>query len=114
MDRLEAELEHLKAVSGMGGELQVRWIPDINSTKEGEVRGRTVYIYSVSIDEAIETLRHEFLDYLICKTVEPYQEMVNALLAVLSEKAYRKKEEVVESILKILGSPFPHKDLAVL
>ncbi|MGI0070264.1 MAG: hypothetical protein ACREA3_05195 [Nitrosotalea sp.] len=114
MDRLEEELAWLRAVSGKGKELQVRWIPDINSTKEGEVCGRTVYIYSETIDKAVQTLRHEFLDYLVCNTIEPYQELVNALLAVLSEKAYRRKEEVIESILKILQSPLSHKDLAVL
>lgn len=112
MDRLESELELLKAVSGKGRELQLRWIPDINSTKEGEVCGRTVYIYSEKIDKAVQTLRHEFLDYLVCKAIEPYQEIVNGLLAVLSERAYGKKEEVVESILKMLESPlFDKKDM---
>ncbi len=114
LDRLESELERLKKISGKGCELQLRWIPNANSTKEGEVRGGTVYIYSTSINEAIQTLRHEFLDYLICKAVEPYQNIVNGLLASLSERAYRGKEEVVESVLKILERSPSHKDLAVV
>lgn len=114
MDRLESELERLKKVSGKGREMQLRWVPDANSTKQGEVQGITVYIYSETINEAIKTLRHEFFDYLICKAVEPYQDMVNGLLAVLSERAYRKKEEIVESVLRVLESSPSHKDLAVL
>ncbi|MDE1863322.1 MAG: hypothetical protein KGI33_10480 [Thaumarchaeota archaeon] len=114
MYRLESELERLKKASGKGEELQLRWVPDANSAKEGEVCGRTVYIYSETVNEAVKTLRHEFFDYLICKAIEPYQEIVNGLLAILSEKAYRKKEKIVESILSVLESSPSHKDLAVL
>lgn len=111
---LKEELSRLIQQSGNGDDLDVRWVPRIDSAKEGEVVGKTIFVYSQDPRQAVETLRHEFLDYLICKTVEPYQEMVNALLAVLSEKAYRKKEEIVESILKMLECPLSDKNLAVV
>ncbi len=111
---LNEELARLMQQSGDSNDLDVVWVPRIDSAKEGEVVGKTIFVYSPDPRQAIETLRHEFVDYLVCRAVEPYQDMVNALLSVLSEKAYRKKEEVVESILKILEAPLSHKDLAVL
>lgn len=111
---LKEELARLTQQSGHGNCLDVAWIPRIDSAKEGEVVGNTIFVYSQDSGQAIETLRHEFVDYLICKAIEPYQDIVNALLSVLSEKSYRKKEEIVESILKILECPLSHKNLAVL
>jgi len=111
---LKEELARLIQQSRDGNGLDVVWVPRIDSAKEGEVVGKTIFVYSPDPRQAIETLRHEFVDYLVCKAVEPYQDLVNALLSVLSEKAYRKKEEIVESILKILKAPLSHKDLSVL
>ncbi|MGB9002850.1 MAG: hypothetical protein WCC52_03475 [Nitrosotalea sp.] len=99
---LKEELARLIQQSGDGHGLDVVWIPRIDSAKEGEVISKTIFVYSQDLIKAIETLRHEFVDYLVCKAAEPYQELVNALLAVLSEKAYREKEDTVESILKIV------------
>ncbi len=110
---LKEELARLTQ-SGSGDVLDVVWVPRIDSSKEGEVVGKTIFVYSQDPSQAIETLRHEFVDYLVCKAVEPYHDMVNALLSVLSERAYRKKEEIVESILKVLECPLSHNDLAVL
>ncbi|MDE1767147.1 MAG: hypothetical protein KGI27_12880 [Thaumarchaeota archaeon] len=111
---LKEELVRLIKQSGDDNGLDVAWIPRIDSSKEGEVVGKTIFVYSQDPVQAIETLRHEFVDYLVCKAMKPYQDMVNALLSVLSEKTYRKKEEVVESILKMLECPLSHKNLAVL
>jgi hypothetical protein len=111
---LKEELSRLARQSENGSNLDVVWIPRSDSTKEGEVVGTTIFVYSQDPREAIKTLRHEFVDYLLCKAIEPYQELANALLSVLSKKAYRKKEQIVESILKILESPLSHKDFAVL
>lgn len=111
---LKEELARLIQQSGDGHDLNVVWVPRIDSKKEGEVVGKMIFVYSPYTRQAVETLRHEFVDYLICKAIEPYQDLVNALLSVLSEKAYRKKEEMVESILKILETPLSHKNLAIL
>lgn len=111
---LKEELAKLVQLTGDGNDLGMAWIPRIDGTKEGEVVGKTIFVYSPDQSQAVETLRHEFVDYLVCKAIEPYQELFNALLSVLSEKAYRKKEEIVESVLKMLECPLSHKDLAVL
>lgn len=102
---LERELDRLKQLSDMGKNLRIVWLPSHNSKKEGEVVGRTIYIYSTSIHEALQTLRHEFIDYLVCKAIEPYQKLANVLLSLISEQAYRKKEKVVEALLRILDEP---------
>ncbi len=111
---LKQELGRLVQLSGDGNDLGLAWVPRIDYAKEGEVVGKTIFVYSQDPSQAIKTLRHEFVDYLVCKAVEPYQELVNVLLSVISEKAYRKKEEIVESILKMLEAPLPYKNLAVL
>lgn len=111
---LKEELARLIQQSRDGNSLDVAWVPRIDSVKEGEVVGKTIFVYSQDSVQAIETLRHEFVDYLVCKAIEPYRDLVNALLSVLSEKAYRKKEEIVDSILKMLECPLSHKNLAVL
>ena len=37
----------------------------------GEVKGICILIYEVDEEKALETLKHEFLDYVISKTMEP-------------------------------------------
>lgn len=104
---LKKELERLKELTNLDEDLKVVWIPLVNSNKEGNVNGKTIYIYSTTILEAKRTLRHEFIDYLICKAIEPYLNLVNALMSLISEHAYRKKEKVVEALLRVLEEPLP-------
>ena len=54
-------------------------------------------------EEAVETLRHEFLDYCISKAIEPYKEVTNRLIRIMNENAYRKKEGIVEALNKLLN-----------
>ncbi|MEM3046908.1 MAG: hypothetical protein QW057_07505 [Candidatus Bathyarchaeia archaeon] len=42
--------------------LRVEWKPG-GFALDGEVRGSTVCIYSKDAEEAVRTLKHEFLDY---------------------------------------------------
>ncbi len=53
----------------------MRWIPNKNSRISGEVRGDYIYVYDEDREVALETLKHEFVDYAISKVVEPYKEM---------------------------------------
>jgi hypothetical protein len=118
---LEKELDCLKQKSTTNLNLKVLWIPKTYHTKEGEVIGNTIYIYSTNLADAIETLRHEFLDAMICTASKPYLDLINALLSVVSEQAYSKKEKVVESLVRMMGrsepvfadSP-PEQDLATV
>lgn len=118
---LQKELDYLKQKSMTVMDLKVLWIPKADHTKEGQVVGNTIYVYSTNLADALETLRHEFFDAMICTASKPYLELINALLSVISEQAYSKKEEVVESLVRMMGrseqvfadSP-PQKDLATV
>jgi len=104
-NELKGELNRLQRMTGMGRELRVRYIAGGSTKLEGEVVDRTILIYGG--EEPIEILRHEFLDYIICQAIEPYAEIanfqrdaLNALLKEMEGRAYRRKEEVVEALLK--------------
>ncbi len=99
---LEEELERLKARVGIKTDFTVVWLPKADSKKEGEVVGNTIFVYSSDIDEALQTLRHEFVDIIVSSAIQPYLKLVNILLSAISEDAYKKKEEAVEALLKLL------------
>ncbi len=118
-ESLREELDRLKKASGTNADLDVLWVPKADSAKEGEVIGSRIYVYSTDFAGALETLRHEFLDAVVCGAIAPYVELINALLSVISEKAYRKKEDAIESLVRMVGNPrrlrpgaAPEKDLA--
>jgi hypothetical protein len=104
---LEKELERLKARTGIKTEFKVVWSPKSDSKKEGKVVGDTIFIYSLDVDRALQTLRHEFVDFIISSAIEPYLKLVNTFLSAISEDAYKKKEEVVEMLLKLLVDDRP-------
>jgi len=106
---LKEELKRLTQLVDLGHELKVKWLPRGSSDREGEVKGDTIYIYSDAQDKAIDTLRHEFLDYVICLAIKPYERIVNrqrliinSLLLDMQEEAYREKERVVEKLKHLL------------
>ena len=101
---LKDEFERLKQITGTNYEYKIVWTPKTESKKEGEVSGKTIHIYSCSLKDAMHTLQHEFFDILICRTNKPYVEIINALLSVISEKAYQQKEQVVEILVKLASS----------
>ncbi|MGQ9469978.1 MAG: hypothetical protein ACUVTD_09235 [Nitrososphaerales archaeon] len=98
--RLEEELDRLKRKLGMGYELKVVWMPNNNSNLAGEVKGETIFIYEEDLERALETLRHEFLDYAISQVIEPYRQVANSLILILNRKAYERKERLVEKLAK--------------
>lgn len=119
---LKKELENLEQMTGIKTRYKIIWIPKINSAKEGEVVGNTIYIYSTNFADALETLRHEFFDAMVSSVSKPYLDLINALLSVITEKAYQKKEEVVESLVRLVSDSYPvtfvdgssEKDLAIV
>ena len=108
--RLSEELERLKTVSGVGHELEVVWVPGGSSRLSGEVCGNVIRVYDEDFDTALCTLRHEFLDFLVSRAIEPYVEvtalykvMINGVLKRLGDDAYVKKERVVEALSRVLN-----------
>ncbi len=108
---LDQELSRLCAVTGYGSNLRVKYDPKCHSSLEGEVQNDIICIYSGSREKAIETLRHEFLDWLIVQSLRPYEELVNvhkvalnAIFKHLQEQAYAKKERLVETLMRLLST----------
>lgn len=101
-ERLEVELERLKRILKMGYELKVLWIPNNNSKISGEVRGTHIYVYDEDREVAMETLKHEFVDYAISKVIEPYREVTNRLIALINEDAYKRKERLVGFLCQLI------------
>ena len=102
--RLEAELERLKRLLNTGFELKVFWVPDPDSKLSGEVKkGGRILIYDEGLDEALATLKHEFLDYVLSRLIAPYREVASMVIKkFINERVYREKEKVVEALVKLL------------
>jgi len=105
--KLEQELEKLKEKTGFGYELSVAWLPGQNPKLSGEVENNTIYVYECDEEKALETLRHEFIDYMVSQAIEPYKSVANRLIQFLNEEAYRKKERTVEALVKLISAPNP-------
>jgi hypothetical protein len=100
---LELELERLKQKLKMGYELSVLYIPKTNSILSGEVKGKFIYVYDLDREVAFETLKHEFIDYAISKTIEPYKEVSNRLIDWINQEAYQRKENLVELLTRMVS-----------
>ena len=83
---LEEELERLKQKLRMGYELKVVWLPNNSSNLFGEIKVETIYVYEEDFDKALETLRHEFLDYATSQVIEPYKQVANSLILLINEE----------------------------
>ena len=100
--RLEEELKRLKSILKLGYELNIRWIPGNDSRLSGEVKGETIYVYDEEEELALETLKHEFIDYAISKVIEPYKEVTNKLITLINEEAYKRKEKVIGALVRMI------------
>jgi hypothetical protein len=106
---LKAELQGLQEISGAGELLTVVWLPNQNATLSGEVKGNEILIYEGESEKALDTIRHEFVDFVVSKAAKPfarvamlYRTMINALIGSITEEAYAEKEAAVEALLKII------------
>ena len=101
-DRLSRELEKLKRRLNAGYELTVRWMPTPQTRISGEVLKNCIYIYEGDEEKAVEVLKHEFLDHLIAKIIEPYHGIANKLIDLVNEETYRRKEKLIEKLVTLL------------
>jgi len=99
-NRLVEELERLKKTFGLDPRFGVKWIPSADSPLSGEVKGLRILIYDIDEVEALETLRHEVIDFLVSGAIEPYRKITNELIKFHNKEAYRKKERVVDLLLQ--------------
>ncbi|MHA1632268.1 MAG: hypothetical protein ACTSXC_05600, partial [Candidatus Freyarchaeota archaeon] len=101
--RLREELRRLKEESGRGYGLSVRWVPNPDSDRHGEVKGDIIYIYDTLEDRALETLEHEFVDQAITEEViDPLIKYINIQKCLIEDLIYSRKERLVKSLLKLL------------
>ena len=101
-NNLTKELEFLKRRLNLGHELTLKWLPGEKDGICGEVKENVILIYEDNETKALETLKHEFLDYIISKTIEPYEKIANKLIGLVNEEAYRRKEKLVEVLTKLI------------
>jgi hypothetical protein len=88
----------------MGHELRLQWIPN-NGPKSGEVIGTTIRIYETNQARALDTLRHEFVEYLLTRDlVAPYKRLINKLISLFEEEMYDRKEKLVERLQELTKS----------
>jgi hypothetical protein len=98
---LETELDRLKHKFQMGQELHLQWVPN-NGPKSGEVAGTTIRIYESDSTKALDTLRHEFIEYLLTQDlVGPYKRLINKLISLFEEEMYDRKEKLVERLREL-------------
>lgn len=100
--RLVSELNRLQKIIGNNEKFDLVWSPQNDSQIEGKVDGNTITIYSEDIANAIDTLQHEFVDYVISQVIKPYIKLVNSLMSIITKDAYETKEDAVESMLRLM------------
>jgi hypothetical protein len=103
-ERLKNELKALKRKAGITDDLEVIWAPDADRKLSGEVKGKKIYIYEEDEEKAVNTLIHEFIDLLVSRALEPYISLVNVMIKLLNDIAYKRKEETIETIVRLLIS----------
>jgi vacuolar-type H+-ATPase catalytic subunit A/Vma1 len=85
----------------MGHELRLEWKPN-SGPKSGEVTGATIRIYEADPTKALDTLRHEFIEYLLTQAlVAPYKRLINKLISLFEEEMYDRKERLVERLQEL-------------
>ena len=100
--KLEKQLDRIQKKLGLGLALKVVWKPSPDGTLSGEVKNNLIYVYEADEEKAVDTLRHEFLDYCISQAIEPFREVTNWLIKMINENAYKRKEKVVEALTRLL------------
>jgi len=108
---LAKELECLKRKAGFGWELKVSWLPSGSGRLEGEVKQDVICVYSDEPGRALQTLRHEFVDFCVSQMVEPYKLVTNTFIKMVNDDAYRRKEKVIQALISLIGEreEEPHK-----
>ena len=109
--KLRRELEGLQRDSKLGLELTVAYEPSKNNPLSGEALGNLIKVYDLDEEKALQTLRHEFLDFCISQAIEPYRRVTNKLIKLLNEEAYQRKEKIVTGLSRLTFEGMRKKDV---
>jgi phytoene/squalene synthetase len=100
---LDSELSRLKALFGQGNALKVLWMPHAKMHLSGELVEDQIYIYDEMLQEALRTLRHEYVDYLLTnEIVNPLVDLISLLIKAKEREVYNSKEKLTERLSKLL------------
>jgi len=100
---LEKQLAKLERLVPHEEALTVRWTPRSQSKVSGEVVDNTIYVYDENPQEAIATLKHEYLDCLLTrKMIEPLIAIVNTFIKLKEGEIYKEKEQIVSILSKLI------------
>lgn len=82
--------------------LRFMWLPDQSRGLSGEVRNGTLFIYESDGEKALETLKHELVDYVLTsKIVSPLVGLINLLIKSKETEIYYEKEKIVDLLSKL-------------
>jgi hypothetical protein len=102
-DVLDKKLVRLKTLIPCEEVTEVHWKPQVESSLSGEVVKGIIYVYDEGLGDAVETLRHEYLDCILTrKIIAPLTAIVNLFIEDKTREVYRQKERVVEGLSKLL------------
>jgi len=103
---LNGELKRLVIKYGFGKELSVVWMPTNEGIAEmfgerkelsGEVIGTKIIVYEHTLIRSLNTLTHEFFEYIFHKNlVRPYINIIEGLEMALQKSSYENKEAFIE------------------
>ena len=99
---LEEELAKLQGKLGLGLDLRVVWVPNVEENLSGEVKNGNIFIYESDEGKALKTLGHELIDFCVSQAIEPYKEVSNRLIRMINEDAYKRKENIVEALSRLI------------
>lgn len=113
---LNKELDRLKLKWQAGFEIALDFQPmdvifrpriELADGKKRVVNGEwckgkiTIYV-NESLEKAIHTLHHEFLEYILCNSlIDPYVVMANALQNVFRTLTYQAQEKQIETLANL-------------
>ena len=98
--KLAKSLDDLKTKLAVDEELELVWLPTIQGPLSGEIKGSKIYIYESEEVKALQTLKHELIDYLITtRIVRPLVKLINLLVKSTEADIYQAKEEVIKKIV---------------
>jgi len=111
---LEKELERLVTKYGRGKELNVihdpieveRTLIDQTCRFQGEVINQTIHVYDETLEEALDTLVHEYFEYIFdIVFVRRHQNLFNAMIEgftkAFEKEFYADKEGYIETLVKV-------------
>ena len=93
--RLEEELKRLKSKLGLAGRLRVVWNPKTSSEEtHGMVNDSPIHIFDDEEEEALDTLRHEYVEYVLThEFLEP---------RIFEAKAHRRADFLVDILASLI------------